>query len=182
MQTKDKMCWRAVVSVCFGLWFSPLFAQTNLPPGWRLPTQKEMTDEARNNSPTRHVRAVADFNADGVQDTALLLKSTRISGEALWVKLSDVSGTFKWIKLSEIAWGKAHPSVDLAMGIDVLKPGVHPYACFENAPDCNFGPYSERPKLKLKSPSLEYFKLDGAASLFFWSTKYKRFMRVWLSD
>ncbi len=68
------------------------------------------------------------------------------------------------------------------MGIDILPPGVHPYGCFDKAKDCNLGPEKQRPKLVLRDPSLMYFKMESAASLFFWSKKYKKFMRVWLSD
>ena len=154
----------------------------DLPPGWRMPTVKEITDPVRKDSPVFFAKATADLNADGTPDEALLLKSTRFSGEGLWVRLSNADGQFAWVKLAEIDWGKEYPNVDLAMGIDILPPGVHPYGCFDDAKDCNFGPHKDRPKLKLRDPSLMYFKLESAASLFFWSRKHKKFMRVWLSD
>jgi hypothetical protein len=154
----------------------------DLPSGWRHPSAKELSDLARKDSPVKYAKVVADFNADGTDDTALLLKSQEISGEALWVHLSKVQGGFNWVKLADIKWGSQHSSVDLAMGIDIVQPGVIAYGCFDGAEECNFGYDNQRPKLKLSSPSLMYFKLEGAASLFFWSNKYKKFMRVWLSD
>jgi hypothetical protein len=154
----------------------------DLPEGWRLPTATELTYFERKDSPTRFARASADLNRDGVEDEAFLLKSTRFSGEGLWVRLSKPGGDFEWIKLAEIKWGKKYPKVDLAMGVTVVPPGVYPYGCFDGAQDCNFGPQNERPKLKLADPSLEYFKFGSGASAFFWSHKYKRFLRVWISD
>ena len=154
----------------------------DLPQGWRMPTDKEITDPARKKSPVAFAKATADFNGDGFPDEALLLKSTRFSGEGLWIRLSNGEGGFAWIKLAQIDWGKEYPNVDLAMGIHVLRPGTYPYGCFDDAKDCNFGPHTDRPKLKLRDPSLMYFKLESAASLFFWSRKYQKFMRVWLSD
>jgi hypothetical protein len=154
----------------------------DLPQGWRIPTAREITDPVRKDSPAAFAKATADFNGDGAPDEALLLKSTRFSGEALWVRLSKAQGDFEWVKLAEINWGKEYPNVDLAMGIDVLPPGIHPYGCFDGANECNFGPHKDRPKLKLRDPSLMYFKLESAGSLFFWSRKHNKSMRVWLSD
>jgi hypothetical protein len=154
-----------------------------IPKGWRFPSKTELTaDEERNDSPTHYARAVADLNGDGVEDEAFLLKSTRFSGEALWVRLSNGSDGFTWRKLQEIRWGKDHPLVDLSMAIEIVKPGVIPYSCFDDAKECNFGDDAGRPKLKLKDPALMYFRLGSAASMYFWSSKHKRFLKVWLSD
>jgi hypothetical protein len=172
---------KAVALALFLMGASASWAQS-LPPGWRLPTEKEMAELARNDSASRFAKAVADFNGDGIRDEAFVLKSTRFSGEALWVRLSSADKQFNWIKLDETNWGEKYPNVDLSMGIDVQPPGTYPYGCFKDAKDCNFGPDSERPKLKLRDPSLMYFKMESAASLYFWSKTHKKFMRVWLSD
>jgi len=154
-----------------------------LPPGWRLPTTEELASEDRNDSRTRYAKASADLNGDGIEDDAYLLKSERFSGEALWVRLSVESGKFVWTKLAEIKWGKAYPQVDLAMGIDIAPPGVYAYGCFvDTKEECNFGHHRDRPKLKLRDPSLLYFKLESSSSAFFWSHKYKRFLHVAISD
>lgn len=152
----------------------------DLPDGWRLPTRKELSYEERKNSATRFAKASADFNGDGVVDDAMLLKSTRYSAEALWVRLSTGEKGFVWLKLDETKWGAKYPNVDLAMGIEVAPPGVYSYGCFDDAKECNFE--HPRPKLKLRDPSIDYFKFGSASSGFFWSYKYRRFLRVWISD
>jgi hypothetical protein len=160
-------------------------AEIDPPPGWRLPTKDDLNDELqiRKESPSGFTRAVADFNGDGIDDTAYLLKPTTHGGEGLWVHLSDGPNNFKWINLDKSKWDKKYSNVGFAMGIEVVPPGIHPYACFDDSKDeCNFGHDKDRPKLKLSDPSLMYFKLESAASMFFWSRKHKRFLRVWLSD
>lgn len=161
----------------------PTFALAQeLPPGWRQALPSELNGEARQDSPTRYTKAEGDLNGDGVNDIAYVLKSTRFSGEALWVWLSQPSGRHRWIRLQQIKWPKEHGSIDLDMAIVTKEPGVVAYACFDTAKDCDFGPHEGRPKLKLRNASLVYFKPESAASLYFWSNKHSRFLRVWLSD
>jgi hypothetical protein len=68
------------------------------------------------------------------------------------------------------------------MAVEVAPPGIHAYGCFDGAKDCNFGPHEQRPKLKLRDPAIVYYKPESAGSMYFWSNKHNRFMRVWLSD
>jgi hypothetical protein len=135
----------------------------------------------RDESPSKYTKVSADFNGDGVPDEAVLLKSLRFNGEGLWVRLSKGKDAFTWLKLAERRWPQEYKETDLAMGIEVAPPGVHPYGCFDGAAECDWDP-TQRPKLKLRDPALLYFKFESAASLFFWSNKYQRFLRVWVSD
>ncbi len=96
----------------------------SLPDGWRFPTEDELTYVSRKQSPVKYSKAVADFNGDGINDEAALLKSTKFSGEGLFVRLSDKQKGFKWIELDVIDWGKEYPKVDLSMGVDIAKPGI----------------------------------------------------------
>jgi len=158
-------------------------AEPTPPLGWRLPTKFELADDrGRDGSPARFAIAAADFNGDGIVDLAYILISTKFAGEGLWVYLSDGNKGFAWSKLSEIRSGKEYTSVPSAMGVEVVKPGVIEYVCFDDAKECNFGDRAGRPKLKLRDPALAYFRIESAASMFFWSKKHGRFLRVWLSD
>jgi hypothetical protein len=153
-----------------------------LPPGYRLPTQKELADPDRAKSPTRYARVVADFNGDGVEDEAILLKSTKYSGQALWVRLSDGSRGFRWVQLDRINWGPKYPNVDLSMAIEILEQGVHEYYCFDGAKDCDGDEPAKKKKLRLLRPGLSYYKFESSGSFFFWDTKSKKFLRAWNSE
>ena len=154
----------------------------DVPKGWRLPTRDEIAvDRSRQESSNGFTQAKADLNGDGVEDLAFVLKSTRFNGEGLWVYLSNGSA-FNWVKLNETRWSGDGSGAILAMGISVEKPGVIAYACFDGAKVCAFGDRAERPKLKLIDPAINYFKMESAASIFFWSRTHKKFMRIWISD
>jgi hypothetical protein len=151
------------------------------PDAWRYPTTKELADQERSKSPTKLARALADFNGDGIPDQAFLFKSTKFSGQGLLVWLSDNKGGFRWVTLEVIDWGPKYPNVDLAMGLEVLPPGRHPYSCIEVGKDC-VGNTEPRSKIIIKNPSILYYRFESAASLFYWDGDKKRFIRVWLSD
>jgi hypothetical protein len=152
-----------------------------LPEGWRFPTSKELAGEPlRKKSPTRYIRAIADFNGDGVPDKAFLVKSTRYSGEGLLLWLSDGPGKFKWTTLATIDWDK-YPKVPLVMGIVSIKPGTYEYNCIEVGNDC-VGSDDGKSKITLRRPALEYFKFESAASAFYWDTDKQTFIRIWISD
>lgn len=153
--------------------------QEVLPKGWRNLRAAELSDALRKDSPSRYATVVADLNGDGNEDRAVLLRSTNSQREALWVWLSAKDGTFQWQKLGEYP---ASPNSDSGMGIAASNPGVHPYGCFCNSKDCNLGDHKDRPKLRLRDPALEHFKIESAASMFFWSHSQKRFLCVVLSD
>ena len=149
------------------------------PEGWRLPTSQELAHEPlRLDSATRFAEALADFDGDEGFDTALLLKTTRLSGEGLLVKLS-LRSEEHWLVLDEIDWGEEHASVNLVMGIDVLAPGVYKTACGKGYRDC--AP-EEPAELKLALPGLLYFKFESASSIFYWDEGSHGFKRVWISD
>jgi hypothetical protein len=155
--------------------------RVHLPAGWRFPTEKELADQDRQPSPTRYAKAVADFNGDGVPDEAILVKSTKFSGQGLLVRLSDGKQGFTWVTLDTTDWGPEYPEVNLTMAIDVLPPGTHRYICIETESGC-IGEQEPRAKMTIKRPSLSYYRFESAASLFYWDSRTNRFVRVWLSD
>jgi hypothetical protein len=151
----------------------------SLPSEWRLPTDEELSAEPlRKESPTRYARAVADFDADGTPDEAILVKSTRFSGEALLVQLSCGKGCIRWVTLDTTDWGPQYPNVPVSMGVDVLPPGTYEYICLEATGGCD--PSGVRPTVTLDAPAISYFRFDSSSSFFYW--KEGRFSRVWTSD
>jgi hypothetical protein len=74
----------SAVVIALALHASAAWSQ-DLPEGWRMPTVKEVTDPLREKSSVAFAKATADFTGDGLLDEALLLQSTRFSGEGLWI-------------------------------------------------------------------------------------------------
>ena len=166
----------------FLLFVTPSFAKENiiLPEGWRYPTTEELSDEPlRKDSPTKYIKVVADFNGDGINDEAYLVKSTKFSGEGLLVRLSDKQKGFRWLVLATTDWGKEYPKVNLSMGINIVEPGQYKTACGKGYYECKKG---EPEVLKLKLPAIDYFKFESANSFFFWDDKTNSFKRIWISD
>lgn len=151
----------------------------DLPSGWRFPIEKELSYESRKDSPTKYTRVIADFNGDGINDEAFLLKSTKFSGEGLFVRLSNKENVFRWIELDVIDWGKKYSNVDLSMGVDIAKPGEYKTACGKGYFECN----EDEPKvLKVRRPAIDYFRFESANSFFLWNEKTAIFERIWMSD
>ena len=173
---------RAAISLILavaGVAFVAQPSAQDLPPGYRLPAKKELADRDRAASPMRLAKAAADFNGDGVRDEAFLLKSTRFSGQALFVRLSNGSRGHDWVRLDTIDWGPQYPNVDLAMAIEILRPGIHQYYCFEDEKACNLG---QKKKIQLSTAALSYYRFGSSGSFYFWDRKDKKFRRAWDSE
>jgi hypothetical protein len=151
----------------------------DLPRGWRLPTEKELSAGDRNGSPSRYARAFADFNGDGVEDEALLLRSTTFNGEAVWVYLSNGATNGSWVKLYEEKWDFPSRDIDTFNGIDVVAPGIISYGGYCDTDSDGDG---TRPKLRLRDPSIETFHFERSSAVYFWSRERKNFICVWTSD
>ncbi len=151
----------------------------DLPEGWRLPTSAELQNPMLPEAPTAFTRVVADFDDDGDDDLAILLKSTTSNTEALWVRLSDPDRP-RWLLVNEISWGREYASVDLGMRIDKAKPGT--YACPEAEAVCQRGRQGSTSTLVLTLPGIEYFRLGSASSLYFWDKEQGLFQQVRQSD
>ena len=150
-----------------------------LPNGWCFPTEKELLSQPmRNESPNKNAVVDSDFNGDGKTDHAYLLKSTVYSSEGLLVQLSTPDG-YTWKVLDKIAWGKEYSNVDLAMGIDLVKPGDYKTACSKGYWECK---ENEPETLMLKTPGILYFRFESAASIYYWDKKSEEFKQVWISD
>lgn len=150
-----------------------------LPNGWRFPTEKELeANSMRSESFDKYAIVESDFNSDGKTDYAYLVKSTIFSGEGLLVKLSTPNGD-TWKVLDKIDWGQEYLNVDLAMGIDLAKPGDYKTACSKGYWKCK---ENEPEILILKTPGIWYFQFESAASIYYWDAKSGEFKQIWISD
>ncbi len=166
-----------ILLLCF--FIAPSVFAFEIPTGWRLPTEKELSEESlRNKSPTKNAKVEGDFNGDEKVDYAYLLKSTTYSGEGLVIRLSTTSG-FSWQVVDEISWGKEYPNVSLVMGIELAVPEKYKTLCGKGYYECESGELEE---LELKLPGIWHYKFESAASIWYWDSSTNKFKQIWLSD
>lgn len=147
-----------------------------LPEGWRYLTTEELSNQSwRQNSPTKYAKLVADFNGDGIDDNAYILKNTNFSREGLFVHLSDKQAGFKWLLLDTTDLARTN----LYMGIDAVKPGEYITACGKGYFKCKKG---EPAILKIERPAINYFQFESVNSFFVWNDKTRLFKQIWISD
>jgi hypothetical protein len=154
-----------------------LSAGLKLPEGWREPLNNEITDNiymGRDKHPNKYLAAEADFNEDGIIDTAQLFVNDSINKMGLFVLISK-QGNFERILLDQID-DKSSVGV---MGLSVVEPGEYKTACGKGYWKCEEG---EPEKLVLKRPAINYFKFESANSFFVWDEKKMAFKRIWISD
>ncbi len=150
------------------------------PDGWQPVPAAALQEQWRDGSSQRFARVAGDFDGDGEEDLAILLRSSR--SEALWVRLSGTKAPARWLMLDEVPLPHIIGEQPPVMALDRVAPGVVAYACFDSDTDCNSGLERQRPKLVLKFPAIEYFRMGSSSSIFFWSNSRKKFLRVWTSD
>jgi hypothetical protein len=168
-----------ITVLLLALGFSSYSAGSELPSGWRFPTTEDLSGNfIRKVSEKDYIVAQEDFNDDGLEDYAYIVKSTKFSGEALLLKYSK-KGDYKWKVLDTIEWGKEYPNVSVSMGVDVVPPGEYKTACGKGYWNCKS---DEVPVLKLNIPAISYFRFESAASFFYWDRNSKTFKRIWVSD
>jgi len=167
-----------LIAIFFLLFFNTAEAADHkLPKGWREPANDEVTDDqfkARKDHPNRYLAAKADFNGDGVVDTALMLVNDSSNKMGLFVFLSN-EDKFETILLDQIDdkfW------VDV-MGLSVVYSGQYKTACGKGYWECEKGVPEV---LVLERPAINYFNFESASSFFVWNAPSKSFNRIWISD
>ena len=153
---------------------------SDLPAGWHPLSAVALEEDWRDESPVRFDRLVADFDGDGREDLAILLRSAR--HEALWVRLGGDTDAEVWQKLAELPLPGGVIDQRSNMGLARVEPGVMAYGCFDGSRECDIATDAQRPKLVLTSPAIDFFRMGSSASVFFWSNSRKKFLRVWTSD
>ncbi|HEY9135824.1 MAG TPA: hypothetical protein VIM85_08520 [Pseudomonadales bacterium] len=155
----------------------------DLPEGWRYPTKQELSDDYRKHFSVELVEAKGDYNGDSKPDTALILVSTQFQGDGLFVYLSNPNG-YSWLPLSIDNWDKSYPDKNYIysgpnMGIGTLS--IEDTKKYIKRSIDRYG--SEAPKDKvISTPSLDFFRLESAGSLYYWSKSEGKFIRYWYSD
>ena len=148
---------------------------STLPQGWRLPTSEELKDTWRHESDSRYTTIKADFNGDEIVDDAKLLVRKDGASLGLFVFISQKENSFKIYHLNEMKDGK----LIQAMGIKKVVPGSYKTACGKGYWDCHD---DEPNEITIKNASINYFKIEGANSFFYWDDHSNNFKRIWISD
>ncbi len=149
------------------------------PAGWRYPTALELSHPVRDTTPHRYAKIVADFDGNGRQDIAAMLREENSNIEGLWVWLAQDTGG-QWIELdsNEGAEGDGR----IFMGLDRKDAGALTAKCIEQGNDCPVSESGEPAMLWLKNPGIDYFRFSSSSSVFYWDTKQNKFLRAWISD
>ncbi|QJC55797.1 hypothetical protein HC248_01080 [Polaromonas vacuolata] len=152
------------------------FAESaDLPTGWRLPTNLELSDAWRNDDLQRFAAVKGDFNGDGFLDQAMILVSDRGNRLGLFVFLSQIKKTEKVYKLDEIK----DKSFLQVTGLNKVSAGKYKTACGKGYWNCKDGELSE---IKISNDAVSYFKKESASSYFWWNKRSNSFVRTWMSD
>jgi hypothetical protein len=65
------------------------------------------------------------------------------------------------------------------IGIKKNACGSYKTACGKGYWDCR---KDEPPEISIKNESIDYFKIEGAHSFFYWDDNSNDFKRIWISD
>jgi len=151
--------------------------QPSLPQGWRVPNKSDYIAEnlklVKGKIPSN---VEADFNDDGIEDSAWILIRNKSKKFGLFVFLGQKDGRYRLTKLDENKRG----FTNLNIGISLMPPGNYKTACAKGYGDeCQPG---EPELLELKNPGIDYFIFESGNSVFFWDKTTNTFKRTWMSD
>ncbi|MDH3975809.1 MAG: hypothetical protein OEV42_16165 [Deltaproteobacteria bacterium] len=174
LNNKSKMVGLILIILFLSITFS-VMAKPSLPEGWRLPTEKETSNEFmwRDEDEKRYLSVVADFNGDGNEDKAFLLMNDNKDSMGLFVLLSH-GDSYEKYQLGELE-GTSWIEV---MGITDVKAGKYKTACGLGYFECSPG---ESEELTLKNPAIDFFTFGSVNSFFYWNEAEGEFERVWMS-
>jgi hypothetical protein len=160
---------------------------------WRTPNNSLFKAEWRNESPTRYLVCVEDFNGDGRKDTAKIMESVKGNGMAIFVFLADtMKGTTSIclynsetdsaniVDVDKAQAAKFQKIYRLSYGIKIAEKGHYVTACGQGFYECEKG---EPEEIDLQYPGIEYFQYDsGDVRFFYWDSVEKRFLVQQMSD
>jgi hypothetical protein len=120
-----------------------------------------------------YMRADGDFNGDGTGDYAEIKISCDGGQTALFVFIQNINGTFRRHLLASVPNAAA-----AAYGVRTVPPGIYAGACQKGYFECIPG----QSKADIANESIEFFKFEGATSIFYYDNKRKSFSRIWIND
>ena len=141
------------------------------PPGWRYPTLPEVAQQWRDQVPGRSQWISADFDGDGVTDSAMLLLRTPTPVVGLVVVLGRSPGKAITLEVpGDAAWLNV-------MGIKIVPAGQYKTACGKGYVECT---QDEPGVLALQHPAIDFF-MHSTNFYFYFDRQKGSFRRVWIS-
>lgn len=163
-------------AICIlALLFAPVAAlAVSVPPGWRLPSAADRTDEWQGAGVPFHIRG--DFNGDGIVDEAWILFRQGSNAWAVFVFLGAADGTPRFIQLAEERSVPAQQFV-----LETIRPSklIFRTACGKGFVECARG---EPLTIQFHLPSISFCQRESSCSVYVWQVRAARFQRIRMSD
>jgi len=150
------------------------YADTQLPNGWRLPSNDETAQSWRLKSPTRYLSVNGDFAGRGATEKAIMLVKEDGTGFAPFLVLAAPDGQTRFFQAEKI-----NPMRYLQdEGLRLLPPGSYKTTCGKGY-GCSEG---EKDSVTVSTQAVEFFQRDGPERLIYWNNDKDGPSEVWLSD
>lgn len=144
----------------------------------------------RESSRVRFLSCEADFNGDGVMDTAYIMQPVTGPGIGIFVSLSDRKGENSVVCIytserDEPTAGKKYADrinawFRMNWGIRVAPAGRHKTACGKGYFDCRKG---EPKEINMENQGIDFFHHDaGGNKFFYWDKNLGKFVSQQMSD
>jgi hypothetical protein len=164
-----------------------------LPKGWILPVHPAFDGAWRKTSPSRYLKAGADLNCDGIEDSVFILQPANGPGVGLFAFLGNGKGAYK----AKLLFDSRKDGADLKgrtekevnkvqfwyrslFGIKVVERGIYPTACGKGYMECG---KNEKRKVEMECGGIDFFPFEEGGNInFFWEPRRKKFSSAVMGD
>jgi hypothetical protein len=164
-----------------------------LPDGWILPKHSAFDGAWRKSNPSRYLKAGADLDCDGIEDSVFILQPVKGPGMGLFAFLQDAKGSYKPKLLfdsrkdgadlkgrSESEINKVQFWYRSLFGIKAVERGIYPTACGRGYRECG---KSEKRKVEMACGGIDFFPFgEGGNINFYWDRGRKKFLSAVMGD
>ena len=148
-------------------------AELPLPAGWRIPSREETDQSWRNANRSRFLSDSADFDGDGLVDSARIL--IRNPGRRAGLVVTLAREPRRAVVLDEFG----DPDWAWYAGVAVVRPGKYQTLCGKGLAICgNEGPA----ELALRHSAISLFAHESGKTFFYYHAPTRQFRAVPISD
>ncbi|MDR1461522.1 MAG: hypothetical protein LBI78_07755 [Campylobacteraceae bacterium] len=131
--------------------------------------------EAWHDNKNRYLSIEGDVNGDNMSDKIQMDISNDGKKLVLVALINEGNNSFKQYILTD----DLESNYKEIMGIRLLKAGTYETACSKGYFDCSL---EGNLSITIDFNSIEFFKYEGASSIFYWNNENSNFSRIWISD